>query len=135
MRSSEWTYLLKLLGLVVMIDGKVYQEEMSAFTKAALKLQEVLSPDIFLTRAMVLDWFLNHREELRDIVNGLEYDTHIIAIIAPIRGLNQKKAVLNAMILIAQADGFYHGKERMIINKAAKYWNVPTSDLACAEPK
>lgn len=129
MQASDWKYLLKLLGLIVMIDGKVYQEEVQAFTKAATRLQETLSPDIFLSENMIVDWFKNHRAELKAIVESLEYDRHLINIIGPIRGLSQKKLVLNAMISIAESDDFYHAKEQMIINKAARYWNVPAADL------
>lgn len=135
MQASNWNYLLKLLGLIVMMDGKVYREEVDAFTKAAIKLQETLSPDIFLSQTMIVDWFKNHRDELRAIVDGLEYDRHIIDIIGPIRGLPQKRLVLNAMISIAQSDNFYHAKEQMIINKAAKYWNVPARDLTFTPAK
>lgn len=129
MQATDWKYLLKLLGLIVMMDGKVYQEEVQAFTKAAMRLQEALSPDLFLSKTMVIDWFKNHREDLKAIVDSLEYDRHLIEIIGPIRGLPQKRLVLNAMISIAQSDSYYHSKERMIIGKAARYWNVPARDL------
>jgi uncharacterized tellurite resistance protein B-like protein len=112
-----------------MMDGKIYQEEVAAFVKAALKLQETLSPEIFLTEHMIKDWFTNHREELKAVVDSLEYDQKIIEIISPIRGLPQKVMVLSAMVDIAKSDGAYHAKEGMIINKAAQYWNVKLSDL------
>ena len=129
MHSSDWTHLLKLLGLIVMMDGKIYPEEVAAFAKAALKLQQTLSPDIFLTDTMIKDWFANHRAELKAVVDGLEYDQKIIEIIRPIRGLPQKTMVMTAMVDIAKSDGAYHAKEGMIIKKAARYWNVNLSEL------
>lgn len=129
MQASNWNSLLKLLGLIVMVDGKVYHEEVDAFAKAAMKLQKMLNPDMFLSQMMIIDWFKNHREQLKAIVDSLEYDSHLIEIIKPIRGLPQKKQVLNAMISIAESDSFYHSKEHMIINKAARYWNVSVSEL------
>jgi len=129
MHDSHWNPLLKLLGLIVMMDGKIYQEEVMAFSKATKMLQKTLSPDIFLTDTMIKDWFINHREEIKSIVDSLEYDQKLLEIIGPIRTLSEKKLVLKAMVKIAKSDGSYHTKENMIIKKAAKYWNVNLSDL------
>lgn len=129
MRALEWKYLLKLLSLIVMMDGKVYQEEMAAFVAAALKLQTRLSPEIVLTEQMIRDWFINHRDDLKEIVDSLDYDQVITSIISPIRGLPEKELVLKAMMTIAQSDGFYHAKERLIIIKTARYWNIRIEDL------
>lgn len=129
MRNSHWDHLLKLLGLIVMMDGKIYQEEVLAFSRAAKKLQETLSPELFLTDTMIKDWFVNHRAEIKAIVDSLDYDRKLLEIIGPIRTLPEKKLVLKAMVNIAKSDGSYHTKEKMIIKKAAKYWNVQLSDL------
>jgi len=129
MRDSHWNHLLKLLGLIVMMDGKIYQEEVLAFSRAAKKLQETLSPELFLTDTMIKDWFVNHRAEIKAIVDSLDYDRKLLEIIGPIRTLPEKKLVLKAMVNIAKSDGSYHTKEKMIIKKAAKYWNVQLSDL------
>jgi uncharacterized tellurite resistance protein B-like protein len=129
MRNSHWDHLLKLLGLIVMMDGKIYQEEVLAFSRAAKKLQETLSPELFLTDTMIKDWFVNHRAEIKAIVDSLDYDRKLLEIIGPIRTLPEKKLVLKAMVNIAKSDGSYHTKEKMIIKKAAKYWNVQLSDF------
>jgi uncharacterized tellurite resistance protein B-like protein len=129
MRDSHWDHLLKLLGLIVMMDGKIYQEEVLAFSRAAKKLQETLSPELFLTDTMIKDWFVNHRAEIKAIVDSLDYDRKLLEIIGPIRTLPEKKLVLKAMVNIAKSDGSYHTKEKMIIKKAAKYWNVQLSDF------
>ena len=124
MNTDDWDSLLKLLGLIVMMDDKVYQEELEAFSAFTLKLQKEISPDIFLSETMTRDWFVNHRSYLKAIVEGLDYDQAILNILAPIRTLPQKDSVLQAMIAVAKADGFFHDKEKMIITKTARYWNV-----------
>lgn len=124
MKSDDWNSLLKLLGLIVMMDGKVYQEELQAFEESALRLQKVISPDLFLTGTMAKDWFINHRSYLSQLVHSLDYDRAILEIIAPIKTLPQKDMVLRAMISVAKADGYFHNKERMIVEKTARYWNV-----------
>lgn len=112
-----------------MVDSKVYQEEVEAFTDAALQLRDSISPDMMMTRKMALDWFVNHRERLQEVVDSLNYDYELIEIIGQLRGLTEKVEVLKAMQTIALSDDFYHDKEKMIIKKTVLYWNIDLKEL------
>ena len=129
LHPSYWNNLLRLLALMVLIDKKVYQEEVAAFTKAALQLRDSVSPGMMMTRKMTVDWFINHRERVEAVVDTLSYDDELLDIIKPLRGLPQKTEVMKAMIEIALSDGFYHDKEKMIVKKAILYWNINPADL------
>lgn len=117
------------MGLMVMVDSKVYQEEVEAFTDSALQLKNSISPNMIMTRKMALDWFVTHRDQLKEIVDSLDYDRELLEIIAQLRGLPQKVDVLKAMLKIAFSDDFYHAKEKIIVKKTILYWNIDPAEL------
>lgn len=129
MHASYWEYLLRLMALIILVDKKVYQEEVEAFIKATMQLRDAISPNMMMTPKMAKDWFIVHRERIEEVVNSLNYDYELIEIIGHLRGLPQKTEVLKAMIAIALSDDFYHDKEKMIIKKTVLYWNIDPREL------
>ena len=129
LHASYWEYLLRLMGLIIMVDKKVYQEEVEAFTKAAMQLQQELSPDMMMTRKMALDWFVNHRDRLAEVVYSLDYDRELNEVISQLHDLPEKVHVVKTIITIAMADGDYHKKEKMIMDKIVHYWKIDPSEL------
>lgn len=129
LHASYWDYLLRLLALMVVVDKKVYQEEVEAFTKAAMQLQQAISPKMIMTQKMAMDWFISHRDRLQHVVDSLDYDRELIEVIAQLRGLPEKVEVLEAMVTIALSDDYYHDKEKMIIKKTILYWNIDPAEL------
>jgi len=127
--ASQWEYLLRLFGLIVMVDNKVYQEEVEAFIDAAMRLQKTVSPNMILTRHMVLEWFIGHKDRLQKVVNARDYDRELIEVIAQLRGIPNKVEILNAMIDVALSDEFYHAKEKMIVKKTVLYWNIDPAEI------
>lgn len=123
------------MGLMIMVDKKVYQEEVEAFIKAAIQLRDAISPGMIMTPKMAKDWFIVHRERMAEVVDSLNYDYELIEIIGQLRGLPQKVEVLKAMITIALSDGFYHDKEKMIVKKTILYWNIDPEELQNIRPK
>jgi len=120
----QWRNLLKLLGLMVVADDKIYQEEVSMFSQAAMSLQQKISPDMIMTNKMTVDWFINYRDRLSEVVDSLDYDRAVIEIISELRGLEHKEIIIEKMIDIAKSDGAFHDKERIIIKKTILYWNI-----------
>lgn len=114
---------------MVMVDSKIYQEEVEAFEQAAIELKGAISPNMIMTRKMAHDWFITHRDQLKEIVDSLDYDRELLEIIAQLRGLPNKVDVLKAMLTIAFSDDFYHAKEKIIIKKTILYWNIDPSEL------
>lgn len=127
--ASQWEYLLRLFGLIVMVDNKVYQEEVEAFIDAAMRLKKTVSPNMILTRHMVLEWFIGHKDRLQNVVNARDYDRELIEVIAQLRGIPNKVEILKAMIDVALADEVYHAKEKMIVKKTILYWKIDPAEI------
>lgn len=125
---SSWKYVLKLLGLIVVADGRVLKEKVDAFQDVMMELAVVIDPKIVMTRRMVFDWFVYHKDELKDVIDSLEYDSQLIAIFKEIRNMPHKLDVVNAMLQIALSDDVYSAKEKMFIKKTILYWNIRGGD-------
>lgn len=121
---SSWKHILKLLGLVVVADGRIIKEKVDTFQDMMIELAAVIDPKIVMTRRMAFDWFVYHKDELKSVIDGLEYDSQLIDIFKEIRNMPYKLDVVNAMLQIALADDTYSSMERMFIKKTILYWNV-----------
>ena len=121
---SSWKYILKLLGLMIVADGKVFKEKVDAYQDAMMELAVVIDPRLVMTRKMVFDWFVLNKTDLTDIIDSLEYDSVLIDIFKEIRNLPHKLDVVTAMVKIGVSDGEYSDKEKMFVKKTILYWNV-----------
>ena len=121
---SNWKYILKLLGLIIVADGRVLKEEVDTYLDVVMELQCVIDPSIVMTRRMARDWFFLNKESLEDVINGLAYDTELLAILKEIKSLPQKLDVITGMVKIAVSDNDYHNVERGLIKKTILYWNI-----------
>ncbi len=122
--ASSWKYILKLLGLIVVADRKIYKEEMDTFVAAVSELRAVIDPKICFTEQMARDWFRRNKWDLEEIIDNLSYDTAICEILAPIKSMPYKLDVISSMVRIAVSDGFYCDVEKTLIKKTCLYWNV-----------
>lgn len=122
---SHWKHILKLLGLIIVADGRVLKEEVDTYLDVVMELRCVIDPSIVLTRRMAHDWFFLNRENLEDVINGLAYDTELLATLKEIKTLPHKLDVITAMVKIAVSDNDYHAVERGLIKKTILYWNIP----------
>jgi uncharacterized tellurite resistance protein B-like protein len=122
--TSNWTYILRLLGLIIVADRKTLQEEVDAFVRCIRELRAIIDPKLCLTEQMTRDWFRRNKPELEEIIDGLSYDTAICEIIAPIRSMPFKLDVISCMVEIAVSDGEYCDVEKGLIKKTCLYWNV-----------
>lgn len=123
---SSWKHLLKLLGLMVVADQRIYKETVDAYVDAVMELRVVIDPSLIMTRQMAFDWFFYHKDELMAVVEGLEYDTVLLDIISNFRNLPHKLDVLTAMVNVAIADGDYPPRAQLFVKKTILYWNVKT---------
>ena len=65
MDTQQWTHILTLLSVAVIIDSRVYKEEVDMFVLQSLKLKDVISPDMIFSKKMAFDWFMVHRDEIK----------------------------------------------------------------------
>ena len=125
---SHWKYILKLLGLIIVADGRVVKEEVDTYLDVVAELRCVIDPSIVLTRRMAYDWFCLNKKDLEDVINGLAYDTELLATLKEIKSLPHKLDVITGMVRIAVSDDDYNNVERGLIKKTILYWNIPAGD-------
>ena len=127
--ASNWKHLLKLVGLIVVANGKVIEEDLDAYQDVMVELAAVIDPRIVMTRKTAFDWFVHNKASLVEIIDSLEYEDTLIDIFSRMRHLPQKLDVLTAMVKVAIADGDYGPKEELFIKKTILYWNVRGDDV------
>ena len=122
--ASQWSNILKLVGLMAVANGRFVQDDMEAFKDAMMELRAVVDPTLVMTRRMAQDWMVIHKDELTAVVDGLEYDSELIAIFKEIRNFPYKLDVVTAMMRVGIADGDHGHMEKMFLKKTILYWNI-----------
>lgn len=121
---ARWDNIMTLLGLMVVANGRVTEEEVNEFVDSMMELRVVIDPKVSLTRHFAMDWLKLNKDHLSAIIDGLEYDREIIAILSDIRSLPYKLDIITAMVRIAIADNDYSRIEKGFIKKTILYWNI-----------
>ena len=130
---SQWKHIFKLLGLIIVADGKVLKEEVDTYLDVIMELRCVIDPSISITRQMARDWFFYNKEDLTKIIDSLAYDTAIIETLKDIKSLPYKLDVVTGMVKVAISDGDYHRVELELIKKTILYWNISAVDNSSLE--
>lgn len=125
MDTQQWTHILTLLSVAVIIDSRVYKEEVDMFVLQSLKLKDVISPDMIFSKKMAFDWFMVHRDEIKAWAEDIDAHTVILRHILALGDSPFCKDILEALYEIANVDGEYHPSEIDVIGKACKHWNLP----------
>ena len=125
---SNWQHIFKLLGLIIVADGKIRKEEVDTYLDVVMELRAVIDPTVSLTRHMAKDWFILNKSDLEDIIVSLAYDSALIDILKEVRSMPHKLDVITGMVKIAVADGHYADVEKGLIKKTILYWNISAKD-------
>jgi len=121
---THWTHILTLLSFAVLIDRRVYKEEVDCFTEQAVQLQKILTPDMLFSKKMAFDWFMAHREEKMSQLQSDKYELHILESVIALTDFKGHNHILAAMSEISQSDGEYHDKELNLISLAKANWGI-----------
>lgn len=119
--------VLNLLTIVILIDEKVYPEEVEIFSKAVQRISEQIDPNILFTPSMAADWFKANRESVKIKLTEESSDVLIKTLIRNLRAFPGHKDVFFNMIRIAHADQEYHRSEHKVIRMASEAWKIPYS--------
>jgi len=125
MDLSEWSHVLRLMGLVVVADKRVYQEEVATFVAKTLELHQSLSPEMLFTQKMAFDWFVAHREELSELIDNPDYKKQVTHHVLSLGEYDNLEPLLQAMWAVSASDGEHHDSEVGIVNLAATFWKLP----------
>lgn len=124
MDTRQWTHILTLLSVAVVVDNRVYKEEVDMFVDRAAALKDIISPEMIFSKKMAFDWFMVHRDPVKSWL--AEPDPHTV-IMRHILALGESpycKDILEAIHAIATADGEYHPAEVDVIGMACKHWHL-----------
>jgi len=124
MSPTTWKSVFRLLGLMVLIDDRVYQEEVESFVSACIKLRDILNPNMMFTRKMAFDWFLAHRDSLSEALQTQTIDTLLRTLASGVEEKEEHVNILRALEMIAASDGHKHPRELLILKKLAGIWNI-----------
>jgi len=126
--TRQWTHILTLLSVAVIIDNRIYKEEVDMFVEQAFKLKGVISPDMIFSEKMAFDWFVVHRDDIKAWLADIDSHTVILRHILAIGESPFCKEILDAIYAIANVDGEYHSSEVDVISMACKHWHLPAPD-------
>jgi len=101
--ASNWQKIFKLVGLIVVANGKIVKEELDVYQDVMIELAAVIDPKIVMTRKTAFDWFVHNKTDLVAIIDSLAYEDTLIDIFSHMRHLPQKLDVLTAMVKVAIA--------------------------------
>jgi hypothetical protein len=125
--TQQWKHILTLLSVAVVVDSRVYKEEVDMFVEQASRLKDVISPDMIFSKKMAFDWFVVHRDEIKAWIEDVESSqTTLTHHILALGDSSFCKEILEALFSIAKVDGEYHASEIDVIAVACKHWNLPS---------
>lgn len=125
MRTEDWHNILTLFTVIILIDKRIYKEEVDTFVALAIKLNSKISPDIFMTQKMAFDWFVDNRDKVKRITEAPDSERRIDQLITSLSPLPRLDSILKIMFEIARSDNDYHKSEKQVIKLAAKQWGLP----------
>lgn len=124
MNARYWNDVLHLLGMMILIDGKVYEEELEAFTEAAISLRDIVDPKLMLTAHMAEDWFAGHREEILNNIRPSCYDRTVQRTLKRLDEVDNKSDLIFALLKVAMSDGQKHPTEEKLLYSACETWGM-----------
>ena len=130
MHSQNWNDALTLLCMMIMADGKVYQEEVQAFRKAAVQLRDAVSPEIMVTEKMAHDWFVLHKDNISQKMSSVYVVDATREVFNRLKPLPNKKELIVALMKIALSDGHQHHAENKIMLRACEAWDLDPALVA-----
>jgi len=122
--TRQWTHILTLLSVAVVVDNRVYKEEVDMFVERSLALKEVISPEMIFSKKMAFDWFIVHRDEIKAWMADVDPHTVILRHILALGESPFCPEILEAIFAIATVDGEYHASEADLISMACKHWHL-----------
>lgn len=124
MNVVQWKHILTLLSVVIVADNRVYKEEVDAFVERSVALKEIITPKMLFSKKMTFDWFVIHRDEIKDWLHGPEPEEIILKHILALQESEFRQEILDALYAIAIVDGDFHEAESNVIALACKHWGL-----------
>lgn len=121
--TEHWTALLRLMSLMVVVDGRVREEELRVFVYRMMGLRRRLAPDMMFSDGMVRDWFAAHRDGMAEL--SPEARAGVLDEAGDrLGGLGMGREIVEGLDAVSRADGHRHDAERELIADMAARWGV-----------
>ena len=124
MLSEETNDLLSVLGLMIVADKRVLEDEISAFVRLADKLQVARDIEPQLSEEKLHGWYEGNKDELIGALKRPDFDTWFYERLDRLNPLPNKLSILSVLCDIASADGEVHVSERALIRLTAQRWDM-----------
>jgi uncharacterized tellurite resistance protein B-like protein len=124
--KPELNDILSLLAATIFADKRVYSSEIRAFIETASGLSSVKELDPKVSEAKLLVWYEMHKESVSQNLEPSNFQEWFQNVANRLRGVPDKKSLLEAMQIISSADGEVHVSERALIVLLEKCWSVPS---------
>lgn len=124
MQKSEWTHTMFLLAAMVIVDGKIFKEEVDAFVSEAVTLNSLVKSDNSFTAKTAFDWFVLNRDDIRAWRKSPDFEKTLFKHLKALKKLQHRKQVLSSMCIIAVADDILHSTENKILSMTAQEWEL-----------
>ncbi len=126
MNSQQLNETLTLFSLLILIDGKIFPEELEVMVNQLAQIQNSTSTDILFTPAMAKDWFKNNVKSLRMILESDDHENLMKTAVFKLAKYEDdlRLKIYDAMIRIAHADGECHPTEIKMVEHASTSWGI-----------
>lgn len=121
-KSTDWDNILKLLMLTMLSDGRVYEREVDTFVNTSMALRSQMKVSGIQTRQMNIDWYIEHRNELKDIQTGKTFQSDLLKLIDSLDLLPDKKPLLRSLKNLARRELGRSGCTEGVIATSQKRW-------------
>ena len=121
-KTKDWDNILKLLMLTMISDGRVYEREVDSFVNASMTLRSQMQVCGMQTRRMSMDWYIKHRNELKDVQTGKTFEADLLALIDSLDNLPDKKPLLRSLKNLARPELGRSGCTEGIVAESRRRW-------------
>ncbi len=126
MNEQNWNDTLRVLCMMILVDEKVYDEEVEAFKSAAMALRDIVNPKLMLTPHMAQDWFHQHEEDISISVSAPYYESTVSQVLYRLKEVPDKTGLISALQEVAISDGQKHSSEDKLLKTACETWGLDT---------
>lgn len=124
MNVQNWDDTLHLLCMMILVDEKVFDEEVEAFKEAAMALRDIVNPKLMLTPHMAGDWFMQHQDDIAIDVSKPFYESSVSNVLNRLNEVPNKKGLIFALLKVAMSDGRKHSSEDRLLQSACDAWGL-----------
>ena len=124
MPLSDIDNMLSLVALAILADDHVHQVEIDVFAMMAQKLPVLNLGHKKMNEIDLRSWYQAHQIRLFKFKNSPDYDNLLSEAINRVRHVEDRRAILLAMLSIAKSDQIFHSHEKNLILHLSERWNI-----------